>query len=132
MGANFFSVLLACGLWFGLEDNHVWGGFLGGGLLFFIGIGITAYFLKQKMEEEPGKWTWGSMWWEIAFGNILRLKAKIEPEIGYCTCSCCVLYCVARLGRNILFLTFASPFDNLICQCPFCGVCLSSSLFLMS
>jgi hypothetical protein len=87
MGANFFSVLLACGLWFGLDENAVWGGFLGGGLLFFIGIGITAYFLKQKMEEEPGRWSWGSMWWELTFGNIFRLKAKIEPEIGNGTCS---------------------------------------------
>lgn len=28
MFTNFGSVVIACGLWFGLSDNAVWGGFL--------------------------------------------------------------------------------------------------------
>jgi hypothetical protein len=34
------------------------------------------------MAEEEETWTWGSIWWECAFGNIGRLRERIQPVIG--------------------------------------------------
>jgi hypothetical protein len=45
---------------------------------------VTAYFLHQKMQEDPGKWTWLSIWWEATFRNIFALvKDRVEPTIKY-------------------------------------------------
>jgi uncharacterized protein involved in cysteine biosynthesis len=48
-----------------------------------IGIAMTAYFLKEKMQEDPGKWTWRSIWWEVTFSNIFALKDRVQPTIQY-------------------------------------------------
>ncbi len=61
--ANFLPVVIACGLWFGLEgDRAPLAGFMAlfGSML--VGVAVTACFINEKMNEEPGKWTWGSIW----------------------------------------------------------------------
>jgi hypothetical protein len=80
--ANFLPVLFACALWFGMDgDRAPLAGFAGlfGSML--VGVLVTAYFLKEKMQEEPSRWTWGSIWWEVTFSNIFALKDRVEPTI---------------------------------------------------
>jgi hypothetical protein len=82
--ANFFPVILACALWFGLDpDEAPLAGFMAllGSALF--GVGVTAYFLNERMKEEPGKWTWRSIWFEVTFSNIFALKNRVQPTIQY-------------------------------------------------
>jgi hypothetical protein len=83
MIGNFLPVFLACGVWFWVDNgDEVWIGFL---VLFggwFGGFLYTNQLLKQRMAEEEERWTWSSIWWECAFGNIGRLRERIQPVIG--------------------------------------------------
>ena len=82
--ANFLPIILACALWFGIDgDRAPLAGFMGLFGSSLIGVAVTAYFLKEKMQEEPGKWTWSSIWWEITFSNIFALKNRVQPTIQY-------------------------------------------------
>jgi hypothetical protein len=82
--ANFLPVVFACALWFGLDgDRAPLVGFMGLIGSSIVGVGLTAYYLNEKMQEEPGKWTWGSIWWEVTFSNIFALKDRVEPTIQY-------------------------------------------------
>jgi hypothetical protein len=82
--ANFLPVILACALWYGIDgDKPALAGFMaliGSSLL---GTALTAYFLYVRMHEEPGKWTWRSIWWELTFSNIFALKDRVQPTIQY-------------------------------------------------
>jgi len=84
MIGNFFPVLLACCLWFGLQNgSEVWAGFIAlfGGWL--AGAIVTDYFLRQRVAQEPERWTRNSIWWECSFGNIERLRTRIQPVVGW-------------------------------------------------
>ena len=84
MFTHFGSIIIACGLWFGLNsDNQVWGGFLGLFLCFFTGIAVTGWLLSQKMNEEPGKWTWSSIIYQLTLGNVMELRAELSSVVGY-------------------------------------------------
>lgn len=74
---------MACGLWFGLQTNEVWGGFLGLFLCFFSGLAITGVFLSQKMNKEAGKWTWHSIIYELTLGNVMELRSELSIVVGY-------------------------------------------------
>jgi len=64
-------------------QNAVWGGFVALFLVYFAGIGFTGFFLKKKMEEEPGKWTWKTIIYEISLRNIMELRAQLSSTIGF-------------------------------------------------
>jgi hypothetical protein len=82
--ANFLPIFIACGLWFGIEgDRAPLAGFMGLIGSSLAGAAVTAYFLNEKMQEEPGKWTWRSIWWELTFSNIFALKNRVQPTIQY-------------------------------------------------
>ena len=85
MVANFGSVVLACGIWFGVskDDGGVWGGFLALIAFYLAGLAATAVLLKKRMEEDPDKWTWSSILWEISFKNVVDLSERIKPIVGY-------------------------------------------------
>jgi len=82
MIANFFPVIIACGLWFS-TDYEIWAGFaaLFGG--WFVGFLVTHCYLMRRMALEPERWTMRSIWYECAYGNISRLRDQIQPVIGY-------------------------------------------------
>jgi hypothetical protein len=44
---------------------------------------VTAFFMKQKMEEEPDKWTWNSIIWEVSFANVMHLRDRLSHSIGF-------------------------------------------------
>ncbi|KAL3913435.1 MAG: hypothetical protein SGARI_000659 [Bacillariaceae sp.] len=84
MFGNFGSVILACGLWFGLPvDQAVWGGFLG--LILFWGACMTAvFFMMRKLKaEDPDKWTWKALIYEVACSNVLRMRNELVEVVGY-------------------------------------------------
>jgi len=82
--ANFLPIVIACGFWFGFDgDRPALAGFIALILSSLIGVAVTAFFLSQKMEEVPGKWSWSSIWWEVTFSNIFALKDRVQPTIQY-------------------------------------------------
>jgi hypothetical protein len=82
--ANFLPVVIACCFWFAGDLNRApLAGFVALFATSAIGGVITAYFLREKMQEVPGKWTWGSIWWELTFSNIFALKDRVQPTIQY-------------------------------------------------
>jgi hypothetical protein len=77
-------IVLACALWYGLEgDRAPMAGFFVMIGQILVGIAVTTYFLNKKMKENPGKWTWREIWWELSFSNIFALKNMVEPTIQY-------------------------------------------------
>ena len=82
--ANFLPLLVACACWFGIDGSSAtWIGFVVLIVMSAVGIAITGYFLREKMQEDPTKWTWGSIWWEVTFSNIFELKGRAQPTIQY-------------------------------------------------
>jgi hypothetical protein len=81
---HFGSIIIACAFWFGLNnENQVWGGFVALFVCVCAGLATTAYFLAQKMQEEPGRWTWGSITYEITLGNVMSLRDELSSVVGY-------------------------------------------------
>lgn len=80
--ANFLPIIAACAIWFGQEKREVISGFMIWIGLSMVGTVATHAFVMQKMQEEPGKWTVGGFWWELAFGNIMKLKTILEDTVG--------------------------------------------------
>jgi SNF family Na+-dependent transporter len=81
----FGSVILACCLWFGLSnaEDALWAGFVGLVLFYAIGMAFVAFQMKQKMEANPGRWTWTSMTYELMFKNIADLRSDLSGVVGY-------------------------------------------------
>jgi len=95
--ANFGAILFACGLWFGLEKNAIWVGFVAGVWFYISGMFITAYLLSKS----PGGS--GNMY-DLVMGNMLDFKAKIEPVVGYVPYIWCIL--IKQIVPHILFILF--------------------------
>jgi hypothetical protein len=81
--ANFMSVIVASGLWFGLKEYALVGGFVALACIYLVGIGITSYFLWKKMQESPGKWTWKSIIWAVSFKNMFDLRDRLRETVGW-------------------------------------------------
>ena len=84
MGAHFLSIIVACGLWFGLDnDSAVWAGFVAFFICFIVGLSATAFFLSKKIQEEPDTWTWSSIIRELCLGNVMHLRDELSSVVGY-------------------------------------------------
>lgn len=35
------------------------------------------------MADEPGMWTWGSIFWKLGFGNVMDLRDQLSSTIGF-------------------------------------------------
>lgn len=35
------------------------------------------------MADEPGRWTWGSIFWKLGFGNVMDLRDQLSSTIGF-------------------------------------------------
>ena len=82
MFTNFGSIILASGLWFGLDKNAVWGGFVGLFASYLFGMAITWHLLKRSMAQDP-EWTWSSILYELCLKNVMDLRADLEKHVGY-------------------------------------------------
>jgi solute carrier family 6 GABA transporter-like protein 1 len=85
MFTHFGSIIIACGLWFGLNNEHqVWAGFLGGFLCFGAGCTATFYFLSQQRAHNPERWnSWSDIIYELCLGNVMRLRSELSSVVGY-------------------------------------------------
>jgi len=83
MFANFGAVIVACGLWFGLKKNAVWGGFVALILVWAAGVAATLFLCKRRMQADPGRWTWGHIIYEVALSNVMDLRDELSLVIGY-------------------------------------------------
>eukprot|EP00545_Synedropsis_sp_CCMP1620_P011504 CAMPEP_0119008526 /NCGR_PEP_ID=MMETSP1176-20130426/3760_1 /TAXON_ID=265551 /ORGANISM="Synedropsis recta cf, Strain CCMP1620" /LENGTH=674 /DNA_ID=CAMNT_0006960877 /DNA_START=57 /DNA_END=2081 /DNA_ORIENTATION=+ len=83
MAANFGSVAIACAVWFGANNFATGGGFLALFGFYFLGLGVTAFFLKKRMEEEPDKWTWKTIIYAVSFKNVMDLREQLSSVIGF-------------------------------------------------
>jgi hypothetical protein len=84
MITHFGSIIIACGFWFGLNnDNEVWGGFIALFLCAIAGLVATGVLLSQKMATVPGKWTWKSIVYELTLGNVMELRDELSSVVGY-------------------------------------------------
>lgn len=80
--STFGSFVVASGLWFGLKDNAVWGGFLGLFLCYAVGMGATYVLLTKKMKEQPEKWTMNSILYELCLSNVMKLREDLSSVVG--------------------------------------------------
>lgn len=81
MMSNFVPVIVLIGFWSSSYDQ--WVAYVSAVAFWQVGLLVTHYFLVQRMERQPGRWTYRSIWFECAFGNISRLRDQIQPVIGY-------------------------------------------------
>jgi hypothetical protein len=85
MIAYFGAVVVACGLWFGLSnaDDALWAGFIGLVGFYALGMTVVVLLMHQRMKKQPGRWTWGSITYELLFKNIADLKSDLSEVVGY-------------------------------------------------
>jgi hypothetical protein len=105
MIANFGSVFLTCGIWFGVseDDGGIWGGFVALIGFYLLFIALTALLLFQKIQEDPSN-TWPSLIWEISFKNIFDLRKCIEPEMQWIPGVWCIL--IKQFLPQVLIILF--------------------------
>ena len=104
VGANFLSVFVGCALWFGVKGEHaVWSGFVGLIATYTCGIAATTFYLSKRLAQDS-KYTWTSIWWELSFGNIVRLRDRIQPVIGAVPFIWCFL--IKQFIPHILIILF--------------------------
>jgi len=104
VGANFLSVLVGCALWFGVKGEHaMWSGFVGLISTYSSGIAVTTFYLSKRLAQD-GNYTWESIWWELSFGNIVRLRNRIQPVIGAVPFLWCFL--IKQFIPHILIVLF--------------------------
>ena len=85
MATYFGSIIVGCGLWFGLSnaDDALWAGFAGLVGSYVIGMTFVAILMHLRMKAHPGRWTWSSMTHELLFKNITYLKSDLSAVVGY-------------------------------------------------
>ncbi len=84
MIGTFGSILLASCLWFVLEENAIWAGFIAWAVCYSIGLGCTFFFLSTKGLKI-------SMILDLAFGNMHDFRDEISPVIGWVPWTWCLL-----------------------------------------
>lgn len=80
MAAVFVPVFLGSGLWFGLPNNALWGGFVGFFLTFFVGMAIT-YSQAKSAAAEKGM-TVGEVFTTLTTENVLSLRDRISTSLA--------------------------------------------------
>jgi len=107
MTANFGAVIVGCVLWYTTpSDVAVWAGFVGFFGVYFVGLGVTVYFMNKVVASSDGKWTTKSMLWEVYFGNILSLRNRMQEVIGPVPFVWCVL--MKHFIPHVLIILFVN------------------------
>jgi len=96
--ANFASVIIACGIWFGAKS--IWGGFVALILTYAVFGGLSVILLKQHAPDLP----MGEALWALSFENIFDLKERIEPVTQWIPGVWCIL--VKQFIPHILIILF--------------------------
>lgn len=95
MVANFGAIIFGCAIWYGVKGNSVGWGFLAFGVTWIVGMLVTNFvFLKN-----------GS-YYELAFGNMLEFKEKLEPVVGTVPILWCFL--IKQIVPHVLLILFVN------------------------
>ena len=78
--ANFGSVILACGLWFGL--GNIWAGFVGLVLCYGLFTGLAVFFVHQRIQQDDGR-SLKSGLYDLFLKNVMDFKTELESVIGW-------------------------------------------------
>lgn len=107
MAANFGAVILGCIVWYTAPANAaVWAGFVAFFGWYFVGVAVTAFFAKKVVAASDGKWTMKSFFWEIYFGNILKLRNEMQEVIGKVPFVWCLL--MKHFIPHVLIILFVN------------------------
>lgn len=101
MFANFGSVLIACGFWFGV---NIWSGFVALAVSYGIFLGLTVYFLNMSDGTISDPLLKKLL--DLAFGNILDFKEKAEPIIKIVPTIWCFL--IKQFIPHVLLFLFVN------------------------
>lgn len=96
MATNFGAVFLASGLWFGLERNAIWVGFLALACFYIGGMFITNYFLNKSAQ--------GGTMYNLVMGNMLQFKEKVGPVVGPVPLVWC--FAIKQIVPHVLLILF--------------------------
>jgi len=84
MLTNFGSIIIASGLWFGLDnDNQVWGGFVGFFVSYLGGLALTYVLLQQRLSSMEEPMDMSTAIYKLTFENVINLKNQLEPVVGW-------------------------------------------------
>lgn len=85
MTTTFGSVLLACIIWFSVDDANtaIWAGFLGLVVFYIAGMTFVCYLMHQRMQKYSAFWTWKSMLYDLLFRNMMDLRNDLSGVVGY-------------------------------------------------
>lgn len=78
--ANFGSIILACGLWFGL--GNIWAGFVGWILFYGLFTGLSVFFVHQRFQQGDGR-SLKSGLYDLFLKNVMDFKTELESVIGW-------------------------------------------------
>jgi hypothetical protein len=101
MITTFGSILLASILWFTLEKNAIWAGFVALILTYAFGMGWTILFLLESANEPLPE-----ALMDLAYGNMRDYKATLEPVIGWVPHIFCIL--VKHFIPQVLLILFVN------------------------
>jgi len=83
---TFGSVVVACALWFGINDSDpdtaLWAGFVGLIACYVIGMAFVFFMMHKKKQTDPGL-TWGGMCYALFMKNIMDLKRDLSQVVGF-------------------------------------------------
>lgn len=79
--ANFGSILVACGLWFGLDKNNVWAGFVGFIAVYAVFTGVAVALVNQKVKTQDRSLSSGL--YDLFLKNVMDFKKELESVIGW-------------------------------------------------
>jgi len=102
--ANFGSVALACGIWFGTYS--IWGGFVALILFYLVFLGLSLFSLKKHMEMTGEDMSFGEAVWALSFENIFDLKERIEPVTKWIPGIWCIL--IKQFLPHLLLILFVN------------------------
>eukprot|EP00571_Detonula_confervacea_P010676 CAMPEP_0172306670 /NCGR_PEP_ID=MMETSP1058-20130122/7696_1 /TAXON_ID=83371 /ORGANISM="Detonula confervacea, Strain CCMP 353" /LENGTH=665 /DNA_ID=CAMNT_0013018635 /DNA_START=380 /DNA_END=2377 /DNA_ORIENTATION=+ len=100
--ANFGSVALACGIWFGAQS--VWGGFVALILWYLVFLVISFFFLMQHTNQSEEPMSFRQAVWALSFENIFDLKERIEPVTKWIPGIWCIL--IKQFLPHLLLVLF--------------------------
>jgi len=101
MITTFGSILLASILWFTLEKNAIWAGFVALISTYAFGMGWTILFLLESANEPLPE-----ALMDLAYGNMRDYKATLEPVIGWVPHIFCIL--VKHFIPQVLLILFVN------------------------
>lgn len=94
MFVTFGSIFFGCGFWFGLDRHNVWAGFVATILFYLVGMMYVMFLINKN----------GGSIYNLAFGNMMKFKATLEPVIGTVPKAWCFL--IKHFVPHVLIVLF--------------------------